>query len=82
MVAFPVYMDHQLRFLDQSTEIGRMVSKSIVQTTIDDDCATDDEIQDSSQRSLARELHLSITKYTNYEASHNIRAINKYVKNS
>lgn len=56
MVAFPVYMDHQLRFLDKSTAIGRTVSKSIVETTIDDDCATDEEIQESSARSLAREL--------------------------
>ena len=56
MLPFPVYMDHQLKFLDKTTEIGRVISRSIVETTIDDDCASDDEIVEHSKKSLSKEL--------------------------
>ena len=43
-VAFPLYNDSDLPFLDQNTEIGRKIGKSIVHADFDDDCATDDEM--------------------------------------
>ena len=56
MLQFPVYQESDLMFLDKDTEIGRQISKSIVQADFDDDCATDDEMKNNAQRLLLKEL--------------------------
>ena len=43
-------------FLDPETEIGRQISKSIVQADFDDDCATDEDMKNNAQRILQKEL--------------------------
>ena len=67
-----------MTFLDPSTEMGRRVSKSIVQTSIDDDCATDEEIMTGSQQVMIRELTASINKYLTLGKAE----VADYVKNS
>ena len=37
-------------FLNPETEIGRQISKSIVQADFDDDCATDEDKKNNAQR--------------------------------
>ena len=48
LVQFPVYEDASLPFLDQEHDIGRQVSKSIVAADFDDDCATDEDMQENA----------------------------------
>lgn len=43
-VQFPLYEDTDLKFLDQNTEIGRQIGKSIVAADFDDDCCTDEDM--------------------------------------
>lgn len=48
LVQFPLYVDSSLPFLDRETDIGRQVSKSIVAADFDDDCATDEDMQENA----------------------------------
>lgn len=75
---FPVYEECQLTFLDPDTDMGSKVSRCIVQTTMDDDCATDEEIMVSSQKLMKRELEASITKFIKMNKAER----QEYVRNS
>lgn len=44
VVAFPLYNDSDLHFLDPDTEMGRKIGVSIVQADFDDDVATDEDM--------------------------------------
>ena len=47
-------------FLDRSTEVGRMVSKNIIQQALDDDVMTDDEMISCANKLLSREVEKAI----------------------
>ena len=59
-VDFDLYDEADLPFLDKSTEVGRMVSKNIIQQNLDDDVMTDDEMIECANRLLSREVEKSI----------------------
>lgn len=51
--------------LDKSTTVGRMVSKNIVQSSLDDDVMTDEEMIDCANKVLSREVEKAIKQYNN-----------------
>ena len=57
---FDLYDERDLPFLDRSTEVGRMVSRNIVQSSLDDDVMTDDDMIECANRVLSRELDKAI----------------------
>ena len=59
-----MYDDYQLSFLDQNTNIGAEISRSIVKAEFDDDVATDDDMKNNAVRLLNKELSSAIDKYT------------------
>lgn len=78
LVQFPVYEDTSLTFLDRETDLGRQVSKSIVAADFDDDCATDEDMQENAQKAMIRELTKGIDKYLTLKKSGNET---KFIKN-
>ena len=59
-VYFDLYNDADLPMLDKSTDVGRMVSKNIVQSSLDDDVMTDDEMIACANKVLTREVDKAI----------------------
>ena len=78
LVQFPVYEDASLSFLDRDTDLGRQVSKSIVAADFDDDCDTDEDMQENAQKAMIRELTKGIDKYLTLKKTGNEV---KFVKN-
>lgn len=64
LLYFDLYDNDDLPFLDKSTEVGRMVSKNIVQSTLDDDVMTDEEMIECANRVLKREVEKSIKQFS------------------
>ena len=62
---FDLYEESDLPFLDPSTEIGREVSKKIVQSSLDDDVMSDDDTITCATSILQKELSKAIGSYTN-----------------
>ena len=62
---FDLYDERDLPFLDTSTDVGRMVSGNIVQSNIDDDVMTDDDMIECANRVLSKELDKAIKTYQN-----------------
>ena len=62
-VEFDLYEEIDLPFLDKSTEVGRMVSKNIIQQALDDDVMTDDEMIMAANKLLSREVEKSIKQF-------------------
>ena len=60
-----MYNDADLPMLDKSTTVGRMVSKNIVQSSLDDDVMTDEEMIDCANKVLSREVEKAIKQYNN-----------------
>ena len=79
LVQFPVYEEASLPFLDRDTDIGRQVSKSIVAADFDDDCATDEDMQENAQKAMIRELTRGIDKFLSLKKTGHE---NKLIKNS
>ena len=50
-------------FLDKSTEVGREVSKNVIQQALDDDVMTDDEMISCANKLLSREVEKSIKQF-------------------
>lgn len=71
IVQFPLYVDASLPFLDRDTDIGRQVTKSIVAADFDDDCATDEDMQENAQKAMIRELTKGIDKYLSLKKTGN-----------
>ena len=55
-----MYDECDLPFLDRSTEVGCMVSKNIIEQTLDDDVMTDDEMILCANTLLSREVDKAI----------------------
>ena len=51
--------------LDKGTSVGRMVSKNIVQSSLDDDVMTDEEMIYCANKVLGREVEKAIKQYNN-----------------
>ena len=64
-VYFDLYNDADLPMLDKSTSVGRMVSKNIVQSSLDDDVMTDDEMISCANKVLNREVEKAIKQFCN-----------------
>ena len=64
-VDFDLYNEEDLPFLNKKTEIGRMVSKNIVQSSLDDDVMTDEEMIECANRVLKKEVDRAIRQFTN-----------------
>ena len=62
-VEFDLYDECDLPFLDKTTEVGRMVSKNIIQQALDDDVMTDDEMIGAAEKLLSREVEKSIKQF-------------------
>lgn len=62
-IDFDIYDNADLPFLDQKTEVGRMVSKNIVQSTLDDDVMTDEEMINAANKILGREVERAIRMF-------------------
>ena len=60
---FPLFDDHQLKFLDRDTKIGAEISRSIVRADFDDDVATDDNMEQNATRIMNRELSRGIERF-------------------
>ena len=63
MVDFDLYDEVDLPFLDKATEVGRMVSKNIIQQALDDDVMTDDEMISCANKLLSREVEKAIKQF-------------------
>ena len=63
MLAFPIYENDQLSFLDKQTEMGKRISRSLVRATIDDDVETDDELMAGSKKAMQKELCVGINAF-------------------
>jgi DNA-binding cell septation regulator SpoVG len=48
-LAFPLYNDRDLKFMDITHPIGYEISRSLVRADFDDDCATDEEMMENSK---------------------------------
>ena len=64
-VEFDLYDERDLPFLDKSTDVGRMVSKNIIQQALDDDVMTDDEMISCANKLLTREVEKAIKQFNN-----------------
>jgi hypothetical protein len=64
-VNFDLYDDQDLPFLDDSTEMGRMVSNKVIQSSLDDDVMSDDETIRCAHSILKKELNKAINSYSN-----------------
>ena len=60
---FPLYDDCNLPFLDKDTEMGRKISRCIVEADYDDDCATDEDTAYNAITLLEKELNQTINQY-------------------
>ena len=67
-------------FLNPETEIGRQISKSIVQADFDDDCATDEDMKNNAQRLLHKELRQGIERF-NLQKRSGPHQAKRFVKN-
>ena len=63
-IDFDIYDECDLPFLDKTTEVGRMVSKNIIQQALDDDVMTDDEMISCANKHLGREVEKAIKQFT------------------
>lgn len=64
MIDFDLYDEADLPFLDKDTEVGRMVSKNVIQQALDDDVMTDDDMIAGANKLLSREVEKSIKQFT------------------
>ena len=62
-VDFDLYDEADLPFLDKTTEVGRMVSKNIINQALDDDVMTDDEMIACANKLLGREVEKAIKQF-------------------
>ena len=62
-VDFDLYHEADLPFLDKSTDVGRMVSKNIINQALDDDVMTDDEMIKCAERLLGKEVEKAIKQF-------------------
>lgn len=63
-IDFDLYDEVDLPFLDKDTEVGRMVSKNIIQQALDDDVMTDDDMIANAHKMLSREVEKSIKQFS------------------
>ena len=74
LIDFDIYENADLPFLDKNTEVGKMVSKNIVQSTLDDDVMTDDEMIQCANRILKNEVQKAIKMFNSgFDRSTQIR---------
>ena len=62
-IDFDLYDEIDLPFLDKSTDVGRMVSKNIIEQALDDDVMTDDEMISCANKLLGREVEKAIKQF-------------------
>lgn len=60
---FHLYKEKDLPFLNEKTEMGAVMRKTIIDGDVDDDCATDDEQMDDAKCMLKNELANAINKF-------------------
>ena len=61
---FDLYDERDLPFLDKSTEVGREVSKNVIEQALDDDVMTDDEMISCANKLLGREVEKAIKQFS------------------
>ncbi len=60
---FNIYEDSDLPFMNDKTEMGKEIKKTIIDGDIDDDCATDEEQMEDAKEMMLKELFGAISKY-------------------
>lgn len=53
---FNIYEDSDVPFLNDKTEMGKVIRKTIIDGEIDDDCATDEEQMEDAKDMMLKEL--------------------------
>ena len=60
---FNIYDDCDVPFLNNKSEMGKVIRKTIIDGDIDDDCATDEEQIEDAKDMMRKELLSAINKY-------------------
>ncbi|CDW85229.1 UNKNOWN [Stylonychia lemnae] len=63
MLDFNIYEERDLPFMNQNTDMGVIIRKTIIDGDVDDDCATDGEQRNDAKDMLKNELASAINKY-------------------
>ena len=75
---FNIYDDCDVPFLNDKTEMGKVIRKTIIDGDIDDDCATDNEQKEDAKEMMRKELLGAITKYQQEKKDGTVEC---YIKN-
>ena len=73
LVDFDLIDEEDLPFLDKGTDIGLQLRRCVIDSSMDDDVMTDDELTQGAQAMLLQSLREAVDEFTTNRGANNIR---------